>query len=439
MTNGTDPILSPGLRRFWALALLLFAETLAVRPLWGAIPTSDEQYLLELVNRFRMDPANELARLVNINPTSPATWGSPRSDDGDVNSALVYFGVSADLLTTQFSTLVPAQPLAWNSSLNSSATTHNLLMIANDDQQHNFPGEPSLLQRVQNAGYVFSGGGSVAENIYAYTDSVFYGHAGFVIDWGFGSGGIQSPPGHRNALMNNNYREIGISILSETSPLTDVGPLLVTQHLARANSIGPFLTGVAFTDAVLDDDFYTPGEGLGGIAVNIFAANTNTLIKSTTTWESGGYGLTLSPGLYDVVATDPRLHGTVRFDDVSVSSLNVKLDFLPGGLVGDANGDGLVGAADYAIWAAQFGQTASGLSADFDGNGSVGGGDYTLWAANFTTGAGGAQGATGGAGSAAAAFSASVPEPAAGWLLALGSLALLGPAARSFAQRRGRG
>lgn len=53
------------------------------------------------------------------------------------------------------------------------------------------------------------------------------------------------------------------------------------------------------------------------------------------------------------------------------------------GLVGDANGDGSVGAADYAIWAAQFGQSGPGLSADFDGNGSVGAGDYALWAANF--------------------------------------------------------
>ncbi len=53
------------------------------------------------------------------------------------------------------------------------------------------------------------------------------------------------------------------------------------------------------------------------------------------------------------------------------------------GLVGDANGDCIVGAADYAILASQFGQTGFGLAADFDGNGSVGAGDYSLWAANF--------------------------------------------------------
>ncbi len=53
------------------------------------------------------------------------------------------------------------------------------------------------------------------------------------------------------------------------------------------------------------------------------------------------------------------------------------------GLIGDADDDCAVGAADYAIWAAQFGQTGSGLSADFDRDGQVGLADYTLWAANF--------------------------------------------------------
>ncbi len=63
-------------------------------------------------------------------------------------------------------------------------------------------------------------------------------------------------------------------------------------------------------------------------------------------------------------------------------------------LVGDANHDGTVGAADYAIWAAQFGLSGQFLAADFDHNGSVGAADYALWAANFgaTQGGGTAPG-----------------------------------------------
>lgn len=85
------------------------------------------------------------------------------------------------------------------------------------------------------------------------------------------------------------------------------------------------------------------------------------------------------------------------------------------GLVGDANGDCSVGAADYALWAAQFGQTGPGHSADFDGDGSVGLGDYTLWAANFGRSCSDPLGA--GPGSAA---SRAVPEPTGAMLAALG-------------------
>lgn len=64
-------------------------------------------------------------------------------------------------------------------------------------------------------------------------------------------------------------------------------------------------------------------------------------------------------------------------------------------LAGDANRDGAVGAADYAIWAAQFGQTGPDLAADFDANGEVGAADYTIWAANFGKTAGSLAGAAG--------------------------------------------
>lgn len=96
------------------------------------------------------------------------------------------------------------------------------------------------------------------------------------------------------------------------------------------------------------------------------------------------------------------------FVDFALTGLTLFSAFDPA-LVGDANGDCSVGAADYAIWAAQFGQTGASLSADFDANGSVGAGDYTLWAANFGNtcppAAGGASG---------------VPEPSTVLLAALG-------------------
>ncbi len=102
--------------------------------------------------------------------------------------------------------------------------------------------------------------------------------------------------------------------------------------------------------------------------------------------------------------TDNEVVSTQDFTELR----DIPLDPL---LVGDANSDCVVGAADYALWAAQFGQSGPDLSADFDGNGSVGAGDYALWAANF--------------GNSCPPTGASVPEPSTLVLLVLGAVALL--------------
>ncbi len=52
-------------------------------------------------------------------------------------------------------------------------------------------------------------------------------------------------------------------------------------------------------------------------------------------------------------------------------------------VLGDADRDYEVGAADYARWAAQVGQTGTGLAADWNLSGEVAIGDYVLWAVNF--------------------------------------------------------
>ncbi len=83
-------------------------------------------------------------------------------------------------------------------------------------------------------------------------------------------------------------------------------------------------------------------------------------------------------------------------------------------LVGDAGGDGAVGAADYAAWAAQFGQTGRYLSADWNLDGTVGAADYAIWAANFGQHLGAVP----------------VPEPSGLALLALGGAVAAGGARR---------
>jgi hypothetical protein len=82
-------------------------------------------------------------------------------------------------------------------------------------------------------------------------------------------------------------------------------------------------------------------------------------------------------------------------------------------LPGDYNGDGVVDAADYQVWRANFGDTTS-LVADGNGDGVVNTGDYVLWRSNVGH-------AWQSLGSGAGVGQSAIPEPAA---LALGILAV---------------
>ena len=95
------------------------------------------------------------------------------------------------------------------------------------------------------------------------------------------------------------------------------------------------------------------------------------------------------------------------YDNVLITLNPDSLPLLPG----DANGDGVVNAADATMLAANW-QTASGATwamGDFNDDGAVDDADATILAANWQTGA-----------------SASVPEPSTGLMILVGILSCLG-------------
>jgi hypothetical protein len=130
--------------------------------------------------------------------------------------------------------------------------------------------------------------------------------------------------GHRVNLMWADLKETGIAVLS--GKFQGYNAVMITEDFAYRTG-NSFLTGVAYDDnLVSNDDFYTPGEGLGGVTVTATRLSDNAVFTATM-WASGGYSLRLAPGTYRVTASGGSLGGAVSASVVTIGSQNIKLDF----------------------------------------------------------------------------------------------------------------
>lgn len=276
-------------------------------------PTSTEQYMLELLNDARMDPLGNAARYVS----SYAPLASPRSN---IQSALRYFGVDGTQLLAAYQALAPVQPLAFSEVLAGGARAHNAAMAAGDVQSHQVAGELPFGTRLQVEGYAYATAG---ENVYAYADDMLYAQAGFMVDWGSGPGGMQSPAGHRANIMSAGFREVGIGVAAEADPATAVGPNLVTEDFGARWNSGTFVLGVAYADSDRDG-FYSVGEGRPGLVVSVAGA-------SATSGGSGGYTLQSAlSGVQKVQLSGGGLAGVVEVALAFANGVNAKLDVVDG-------------------------------------------------------------------------------------------------------------
>jgi uncharacterized protein YkwD len=191
---------------------------------------------------MRLYPQQELQILLDAaDPNKP-------SYDKDIKQALDDFKVNIDTLKNQWSKLTTAvAPLAWNSKLKEASANHNQKMIEYDQQSHlvgKYDSNGKLItayekdfgQRLLDVNYDYKFG---EENVYAYGRSVLHTHAGFAIDWGSNpdGSGIQNPAGHREAILSDKVREVGISVTPENNDATQVGPLVVTQNFGDRQSV----------------------------------------------------------------------------------------------------------------------------------------------------------------------------------------------------------
>jgi hypothetical protein len=275
-------------------------------------PTNEEQYYLELINRARANPTAEAIRLATTN-------------DPDVLGAYSYDGVNLVLMQTQFALIPPRAPLSMNATLLTAARAHSQNMFQNNYQGHTGP-DGVITTRL--AAYTTGANGwSIGENVYAYSKSVWYGHAGFEVDWGgsAATGGIQSPPGHRENIHSDTFREVGIGVvLGSQSGNPGVGPQLVTQDFGMTGGLLPFVTGVVYRD-LNNNGFYDPGEGVGGVTVTIAGVNSYAVTAS-----SGGYSIPVPDGIYAVTFGGGGLPTNQQNVSV-VSGQNAKADYIATG------------------------------------------------------------------------------------------------------------
>ena len=338
-------------------------------------PTADEQYMLELINQARANPAAEGQRLLALARTDPvlkaatAGWDLNRFDQ--VISA---FG--------------PEPPLAFNTNLIEAARAHDAAMLAVNGQFHSPPGyltDPQVAHAANGQAYYPTGTSywDTGENIFAFSANVDnsntanvvnYFEEAFLLDWGnpdFGHlknllapGPAEAPPGVHP------YSEVGIGLLTNVAPANaplssspdpanqglNVGPDLVTQEFGWLSGHA-FLTGVVFNNND-GSGFFAPGEGARGVTIQAVGRNGQGTF-STQTWGSGGYTLALPPGTFDVTASGNL--AVPRATTVTIGSDNVGWDVasnppavadqpVPGHYLGNASTDLAVYRASTAQW-----------------------------------------------------------------------------------------
>lgn len=257
--------------------------------------TPQEQLMLELINRARMDPNGEAKRMgIKLN-------------EGVSNSEKI--------------SAAPKQVLAGNDDLIDAARDHSQWMNDNDKFTHD-EGNKNPGDRMKDAGYVFSGNQAWGENISARFEStgiddalstklITRQHADLFIDKGI------EGRGHRTNMMSANFEEVGIGqdIGMYNTGGTNWNASMVTQDFATSGD-KVFVTGVVYTDNVKKDDFFSVGEQVKGLAVDGGG-------PADITGSGGGYELQYASG-----GTKTVTFGGGMSVELVLGGTNIKLDLV---------------------------------------------------------------------------------------------------------------
>lgn len=255
--------------------------------------TAAEQYMLELINRARLDPAQE-ARRFGI----------------DLNNGLTNGAISAEA----------KQVLAPNALLEAAATAHVQWMFDTDTISHYGAGGSTWFQRAANAGYrptwvgedIAWEGTTGAVNLASYIDRQ---HQGLFLS-----------ASHRAVMMASNAREIGL--VQEAGYVrmggVDYNSSLINQLYGQSGTAS-FVTGVVYDD--LDrNGFYSMGEGRSGA---VFAVGQT----RGAAQDAGGYAVAVAAENAGKAVDISGIAGAITFSArLDMTAGNVKLDLVNGNL-----------------------------------------------------------------------------------------------------------
>lgn len=249
-----------------------------------------EVYLLELINRARLDPAAEAARFgIALNAGLPAGTISPDAK----------------------------QVLAPSSALEKAAIGHSKWMIATDRFSHTGQSGSQPADRAEAAGY--TGFTMVGENIaWAGTTGSISINASTINTH---YRGLFLSEGHRANTLADAYREVGLA--EELGAFRNGGTTYNSAMLTELFGLrgaSVFLTGVAYTDRN-GNSFYDIGEGRASVT---FTAQG----KSASAASTGLYALRLTA---DATQDITGKVGSKAFSlQLEMASENAKLDVVGG-------------------------------------------------------------------------------------------------------------
>jgi len=270
--------------------------------------SADEQYLLELINRARLDPALEFERLVSPYANHRPDWTPPTGE---------------------------RQPLAWNAALSDAAREQSLHWLGWRDPDFAWDGAGPVADRVAGAGYPAAPGAPAAE-AYGAMSSIYAYEPVYSLGTSYRSGFTHAPddgatlvPEAREAGVAVDFRNwtMGREVVLDDWRGDDAHDVAWSVVSATPADEPLFLTGVVYDDRD-GDRFYTPGEGVAGAWISAVPPGNIDASVQAPTGTAGGYEARVPPGpggLLDVTVDrgDGSPAMTVR---LTVGDGNVKLD-----------------------------------------------------------------------------------------------------------------